>query len=113
MSSDFYDLKAQTNSKFTPTSRFGIGILSCFMVADTLVVDTRKVYEAHRSSDPINITIKGQDSIFWIRPGARSTPGTTTKLFLRKNQHPWQRMTEDQFVASAESIVPNPPFKSS
>lgn len=111
MSSDFYELKAQTNSKFTPTSRFGIGILSCFMVADTLVVDTRKVYEAHRSSDPINITIEGQDSIFWIRPGARSTPGTTTKLFLRKNQHPWQRMTEDQFVASAESIVPNPPFK--
>ncbi len=43
-SSEFYDLKSQSNAKFTPTSRFGIGILSCFMVADTMMVDTRRVY---------------------------------------------------------------------
>lgn len=110
-SSEFYDLKSQSKAKFTPTSRFGIGILSCFMVADTLVVDTRKVYGPHDSSNALNLTIEGQESIFWIRPGHRKTPGTTTKLFLRAQQNPWEKMDEDQFIQSVETVVPNPPFK--
>jgi hypothetical protein len=110
-SSEFYDLKSQAKANFTPTSRFGIGILSCFMVADTLTVDTRRVYGPHDSSKPLNITIEGQESIFWIKPGDRSTPGTTTKLFLRKNENPWKRMNEDKFITSVKEIIPNPPFE--
>ena len=110
-SADFYDLKSQTKAEFNPTSRFGIGILSCFMVADTLIVDTRRLYQPHVSSDPINLTIEGQDSIFWIRPGERVSPGTSTKLVMRKSNNPWERMTEEQFFTSVETVVPNPPFK--
>lgn len=110
-SSEFYDLKSQAKTSFMPTSRFGIGILSCFMVADTLIVDTRRVYGPHDSSKPLNLTIEGQESIFWIRPGDRSTPGTTTKLFLRKTENPWDRMDESGFIASVEGIIPNPPFE--
>ena len=110
-SPDFFDLKSQSNAEFTPTSRFGIGILSCFMVADTLVVDTRKVYGPHNSSEPINLTIEGQDSIFWIKPGQRQTPGTSTKLFLRKNVNPWGDLSEDDFIKSVDNVIPNPPFK--
>lgn len=110
-SSDFYELKSKTKADFTPTSRFGIGILSCFMVADTLVVDTRRVYGAHDSSEAINITIEGQESIFWIKPGQREMPGTSTKLFLRKNVNPWDNLSEDEFIQSVENVVPNPPFK--
>lgn len=110
-SSEFYDLKTQSNAKFTPTSRFGIGILSCFMVADTMEVDTRRVYGPHKSSDPINLTIEGQESIFWIKPGRRNIPGTSTKLFLRKKNNPWDRMDEDEFIESIENVIPNPPFK--
>jgi len=110
-SPDFFDLKSQSKANFTPTSRFGIGILSCFMVADTLVVDTRKVYGPHNSSEPINLTIEGQDSIFWIKPGQRQTPGTSTKLFLRKNVNPWDDLSEDDFIKSVENVIPNPPFK--
>jgi hypothetical protein len=106
-SPDFYDLKSQ----FTPTSRFGIGILSCFMVADTLDVDTRRIYGPHESSKPINLTIEGQESIFWIKPGQRKIPGTSTKLFLRKNKNPWDRMNEEEFIQSVENVVPNPPFE--
>jgi len=109
-SSDFYDLKSKSNAKFTPTSRFGIGILSCFMVADTVVVDTRKLYGPHSSSEALNLTIEGQESIFWIKPGDRETPGTTTKLFLRKQQNPWEKMDEDEFIESVETVLPNPPF---
>ncbi|MDA3927228.1 MAG: ATP-binding protein [Kiritimatiellae bacterium] len=109
-SSEFFDLKSQSKAQFTPTSRFGIGILSCFMVADTLVVDTRRVYGPHKSSEPINLRIEGQESIFWIKRGQRAVPGTSTKLYLRKNKNPWDRMNEDEFITSVENVIPNPPF---
>ncbi|GBF73852.1 metal-dependent phosphohydrolase [Paenibacillus sp. 598K] len=110
-SSDFYDLKSESKADFSPTSRFGIGMLSCFMVADTIIVDTRRVYGPHKSSDPINITIEGQESIFLITDGQRETPGTSTKLILRKHSNPWKRMSNEQFIKSVESVVTNPPFK--
>ena len=110
-STDFYTLQSETNADFKPTSRFGIGILSCFMVADTLIVDTRRVYAPHKSSDALNVTVEGQDSIFWIKPGQREVPGTTTKLILRKTKNPWDKMSENDFIKSVENVVPNPPFK--
>jgi len=103
-------LKAESNADYTPTSRFGIGILSCFMVADTLIVDTRRVYAPHESSNSLNITVEGQESIFWIKPGKRKIPGTTTKLLLRKAENPWDKMNEKQFILSVEAVIPNPPF---
>ncbi|MDD5360679.1 MAG: ATP-binding protein [Ignavibacteria bacterium] len=108
---DFYNIKSETNADFTPTSRFGIGILSCFMVADTLIVDTKRVYPHHKSSDALNITVEGQESIFWIKEGKRELPGTTTRLILRKTRNPWEKMTEDNFIKSVENVIPNPPFK--
>lgn len=110
-STDFYNLKSDSNADFTPTSRFGIGILSCFMVADTLIVDTKRVLGPHKSSEALNITVEGQESIFWIKSGVREVPGTTTKLILRKARNPWDKMSEDEFIKSVERVIPNPPFK--
>jgi hypothetical protein len=110
-STDFYNLKSESNADFTPTSRFGIGILSCFMVTDILIVDTRRVIGNYNYGDPLNITVEGQDSIFWIKPGGREIPGTTTKLILRKAKNPWDKMSEDEFIKSVETVIPNPPFK--
>ncbi|MGY4540091.1 hypothetical protein ACVW0P_004533 [Mucilaginibacter sp. UYNi724] len=76
-STDFYKLKTDSNADFTPTSRFGIGILSCFMVADTLIVDTKRKYASDESSPALNITVEGQESIFWIKPSKRTNAGTT------------------------------------
>ncbi|MGO3708156.1 HD domain-containing protein [Mesonia hippocampi] len=110
-SKDFYSLKAETNADFSPTSRFGIGILSSFMISDVLIVDTKRVYGPHKSSDPLNITVEGQESIFWIKSGTRETPGTSTRLILRKSHNPWDRMTENEFIANVENVIPNPPFE--
>ncbi|RJE71552.1 HD domain-containing protein [Reichenbachiella sp. MSK19-1] len=109
-STDFYNLKSESKAEFYPTSRFGIGILSCFMISDVLIVDTKRVYAPHESSEPINITVEGQESIFWIKDGNRKVPGTTTKLVLRKNRNPWQKMSEERFIRSVENVIPNPPF---
>lgn len=110
-STEFENLKIATNSTITPTSRFGIGILSCFMVSDTLIVDTMRLYSPQKSSDAINMTVEGQDSIFWIRPGQRNEVGTSTKLILRKGKNPWGMMTPQQFIKSVDKVIPNPPFK--
>lgn len=37
-------------------------------------------------------------------------PGTTTKLFLR-DKKTWERLSEEEFVKSVETVIPNPPFK--
>lgn len=108
-SNEFYDLKAYSKAEFTPTSRFGIGILSCFMVADTLAVDTRRIYGPHESSEPLNIIVEGQESIFWIKQGSSKVPGTTTRLILRKKKNPWENMTNEQFIKAVETVIPNPP----
>ncbi len=81
------------------------------MVADTLEVDTKRVYAQHKSSEPLNIIVEGQESIFWIKSGKREIPGTTTKLHLRKARNPWENMTEDKFIESVENVIPNPPFQ--
>lgn len=110
-STDFFNLKSESNADFTPTSRFGIGILSCFMVSDTLIVDTKRILGPHKSSEALNVTVEGQESIFSIKEGSRDIPGTTTKLILRKSKNPWENMDEEQFISSVENIIPNPPFK--
>jgi molecular chaperone HtpG len=108
-STDFYDLKSQANMAFTPTSRFGIGILSCFMVSDTLQVDTRRLYGPHDSSEPMQVVVEGHESIFWIQLGKRSQPGTTTELVLHRN-NPWKHMNFEKFFQFVSKTIPNPPF---
>lgn len=110
-STDFFEIKSESKAEFTPTSRFGIGILSCFMVSDKLIVNTRRVYGPHESSDPIEIIIEGEESIFWTRKGKMDKPGTSTKLLLREAKNPWERMDEEEFIKSVESVIPNPPFQ--
>jgi molecular chaperone HtpG len=108
---DFNQIKIEINAELNPISRFGIGILSTFMIADILIVDTMRIYGPQKSSDAINLTVEGQDSIFWIRPGKRLSVGTTTKLILRKTKNPWEKMTDIDFIKAIESVIPNPPFK--
>lgn len=110
-STEFYTLKSETNADFTPRSRFGIGVLSCFMVADILIVDTKRKTGPEKFGEAINVSVEGQESIFWIKLGQREVSGTTTKLILRKGINPWERMTEDEFIRSLERVIPNPPFK--
>jgi molecular chaperone HtpG len=108
---DFNNLQIDADTDIKPISRFGIGILSSFMVADILIVDTMRIYGPQKSSDAINLVVEGQDSIFWIKPGKRNAVGTTSKLILREKQNPWEGMSEDQFIQAVENVIMNPPFK--
>lgn len=69
----------QDNTKFTPVSIFGIGILSTFMIADTVIVETKA-----DNSDPLMIEINNVDDYFFVKPGKLSKTGTKITLFLKK-----------------------------
>jgi hypothetical protein len=108
-SREFYELLAGIGGKYEPISRFGIGILSCFMVSDSVDVQTRRLNPDQERDSPINIVIEGYDSIFHIREGQRKAPGTVTRLWLR-NENPWKIMTQQGFISAVRRSVPNPPF---
>ncbi|NCD08758.1 MAG: metal-dependent phosphohydrolase [Negativicutes bacterium] len=108
-STEFLDLMAETNQKFKPISRFGIGILACFMVCDSMKVETKKICGPYSTDEALKISIEGYDSLFVITNGIRTEPGTKTTLKLRKT-HPWQRMSKEDFVNCVKKLIPLPPF---
>jgi len=109
-SRDFYELKANSELKFEPVSEFGIGILSCFMVADSIEVETKRLKDQFDYDKPLKIIIEGHDSIFTVLKSEKKAPGTSTKLLLRE-KNPWEKMTEEEFIQSVKKVFPNPPFK--
>lgn len=108
-SREFYDLAAQIKSTFKPISKFGIGILSCFMVCDSMEVETRRAVDRYEFDDPVHISIEGYESLFMITDGSRKEPGTDTIMKLRK-VHPWDKMNSDEFIKSVKALLPLPPF---
>ncbi|MFF7262120.1 hypothetical protein ACFZCL_17800 [Streptomyces sp. NPDC008159] len=68
-----------------PVSRFGIGVLSYFMIADEIEVVTRKVGKDGATSEPcFKVAIYGPNHVFRIeRSTERRAPGTTVRLYLR------------------------------
>jgi predicted RNase H-like HicB family nuclease len=63
---------------FAPVSELGIGILSCFMVANKVVVETKT-----DDSDPLLIEIDDVSDYFFVREGSRKDTGTSVTLFLK------------------------------
>jgi len=109
-SREFGELISSIKTSFTPISRFGIGILSCFMVCDSMDVSTRRVKDRFECDDAIHISIEGYESLFVITDSDQKEPGTSTTLMLRP-VHPWDRMDENEFIISVRNIVPNPAVK--
>ena len=71
---------------FNPISCFGIGILSCFMLADKVVVETYRANKFIEKNNALEIEMEGPSQFFVIRQGKRNTYGTKITLFLKKDQ---------------------------
>ncbi|MGH1362978.1 MAG: HD domain-containing protein [Calditrichia bacterium] len=52
--------------KFTPISRFGIGILSCFMVGDIIEVSTKSIFCDNKNIHPIRLSLQGIDNYYFL-----------------------------------------------
>jgi len=71
------DFKAEEWS-FTPVSKFGIGIMSCFMIADRLGIETKA-----ESSKALFIEVNDMFDYFFVRESERKEVGTKVVLYLR------------------------------
>lgn len=109
-SNEFLDLVSNTKEAFKPISRFGIGILSCFMVCDNMYVNTKRVLGQCDSDKALKISIEGYESLFVIEDSEKKEPGTETILKLR-NIHPWKKIKKDDFVSFIKNEIPLPPFE--
>jgi molecular chaperone HtpG len=109
-SNEFLEMQAATGIRVNVTARFGIGVLSYFMVADSVSVESRRLVGPHDSRPPIEVLVEGLQSLFWVRRGARDRPGTVTTLWLKKG-HPWERKTDKERIELVESTIPNPPWQ--
>jgi len=54
---------------FTPISRFGIGILSCFIAGDRIDVNTRSIYKDNHQIYPIRLSLKGLHNFYVMQTG--------------------------------------------
>jgi len=61
-SADFFRKQAQWDGNFTPTSQFGIGILSCFMIGDKLEITTKASDDEY-----ISCSIDGPHESFYYK----------------------------------------------
>jgi hypothetical protein len=65
-------------------SRFGIGVLSYFMIAEELTIRTCQMRRDGRPGPLLEVSIAGPGSLFRIREvGPGTEPGTTVRLHLR------------------------------
>ncbi|WP_410598571.1 hypothetical protein [Amycolatopsis sp. lyj-90] len=71
--------------EFFPNSRFGIGVLSYFMLADEIEIRTRRMDpEGHKHGEALRVMIAGPGHLFRIEPlDEDMRPGTTVTLYLR------------------------------
>lgn len=71
-----------------PISRFGIGILSCFMVADLVEIETYKDPYSPPIGSPLRIKIPSLNRQFRteILPAENAQPGTTIRVYVDPNK---------------------------
>ena len=81
----------------TPISRFGVGVLSTFMIADRVSVRTHPGGTENEERRPIDLEAFGPGSLFWTKPGTLQKQGTAVTLWLRHSLHGKQLRLEHQW----------------
>lgn len=82
-SEEFEFLQQGIDIGFLPISSFGIGILSCFMVADRIIIRTKK-----NPGTGLEIIIHDVRSYFEVREDDSISQGTEVKVIFKKNSSP-------------------------
>jgi hypothetical protein len=94
--------------KMDPISRFGIGVLSCFMCADYIEVNTLKDPNTTKNQDHIEISIPSKENYFKIRKNYSTlTTGTTFKVFLIKDRLPIDTDTKSRITFNVTEYLKN------
>jgi len=65
---------------FSPLNELGIGFLSCFMIADKIIIDTKT-----ENGEPLEIEIDNTSDYFIVRKSKKESTGTNIILFLKED----------------------------
>ena len=68
----------------SPISQFGIGFLSCFMLADEIRIRTHPGQANHGVRAAYDVRLSGSGSLFWLSPGTLERQGTEITLYLKQ-----------------------------
>ena len=80
--------------KMDPISRFGIGVLSCFMTADCVEIETLKDPNTTKNQDSLIISIPSKENYFKIKKNSKPlNTGTTFRVYVIKNKLPKNKKT--------------------
>ena len=75
--------KNQMKSDFTPISRFGIGMLSVFMIGDTLKVTTQNLHSAKGDTKLRTLIVDSSDTLAVVNEQSNKEPGTKIEVRLK------------------------------
>jgi len=87
--SEAYRLAYQLNERIEPLSRFGIGFISVFMIADKVTVDTLRA-----GSPPMRFEMTDVLNYLVVTESHRTSPGTTITLLLKPGLVVYKEPTE-------------------
>lgn len=92
-SPDFKRLSVKNQiENFVPISRFGIGLLSIFMIGEAIKVTTKNSFSSRRDFLERTLLIDSVDSLAVVTEKLTGTHGTTIEVLLRKDK------SDDAFI---------------
>jgi len=90
-------LKRRDHEPFVPIARFGVGLVSTFMIADTLEVVTQRVFSPRRDDIRRRVTLQGRQGLAYLVEEPSAEPGTCVRMRLRRDvtndELFWQKLT--------------------
>ncbi|NET61267.1 MAG: hypothetical protein F6K47_35615, partial [Symploca sp. SIO2E6] len=87
-------LKCDPPIKLYPNSQFGVGVLSYFMLADEIEVETCRLDHQGKPGEKLLVRIPGSSGLFRVQPlGIGSDSGTRIRLYLNRTHHEGQRIS--------------------
>lgn len=110
-SEEYRKLLNEINGNYTSISRYGIGVLSCFMICDSIYLQTKRLKSENDCDPALNVSIESRDSLFILTSGNLNHPGTITRLKLMSDKK-WSTISQDKSLEVIVSeLINNPPFE--
>jgi molecular chaperone HtpG len=85
-SPDFQRLARKGDTGFVPIARFGIGIMSVFMIADVMEVTTQSDFSARGDTQRRQFIVEGRGGLAFVTEKPRDTCGTTVRIRIKERQ---------------------------
>jgi hypothetical protein len=82
----------QQNLDFQPIGQFGLGVMSYFMLADSLRIDTQRFESTGSRKQPLFVEVNSAGRYVVIRPSSEQREGTsvTLSMDLHAKRHAWR-----------------------